>query len=29
MSVVVHFHKCFGSSKEALRFPEIKSPATS
>jgi hypothetical protein len=28
MFVVVQFRKCFGFSKEALRFPEIKSPAT-
>jgi len=26
--VDVPFHKCFGSSKEALRIPEINSPAT-
>jgi len=24
----VPFPKCFGSSKEAFRIPEIKSPAT-
>jgi hypothetical protein len=26
--LLLHFHKCFGHSEEALRFPVIKSQST-
>jgi hypothetical protein len=26
--MLLHFHMCFGSSEEALKFPEIKGQST-